>query len=415
MSAEERPAERVEVYGFTWSPRSHDVKDFLARSRTPYAWMDYETHPESRRKIADMGLSQQDLPVLVFPDGTHLTDPPDEVIAEKIGLSTEASYPFYDLIVVGGGPAGLAAAVYGASEGMRVVVLEREAPGGQAGMSASIENYLGFPEGLSGGELAQRATRQAERFGAEVIVAREVRSLRVEEPYRVVTLDDGTELFGYAVLLATGVADRVLDAPGCQSLVGRGIYYGAAAAEASACHDRDVHLVGAGNSAGQAAVLLARFARSVTLIAPEESFAERMSEYLLERIEATENIHLRPGAVVSGATGSDHLEEITIEEVSSRRHETTPSGGLFVFIGAAPDTAWLEGVVARDERGFIRSGWDVLDAGWPRKRHPAPLETNVPGVFVAGDVRSGSVKRVGSAVGEGSMVIQHVHAYLNEA
>src|SRR5690606_38139359 len=268
---------RLRVVGFQWSPASHEVKDYLARNRVPYQWMDLESDPAAREVMREVGATPADLPLRIFPDGSYGASPSAEEIAERIGLSTEAGSPFYDLVVVGGGPAGLAAAVYGASEGVRTLVVDREAPGGQAGMSSHIENYLGFPRGLSGGELAQRAVAQAQRFGVEVVAARSVDSLRVEEPFRVVHLDDGTELFCHAVLLATGVSWRTLEAPGCRSLIGRGVYYGAAAAEASACRDMDAYLVGAGNSAGQAAMLLSSFARSVTLVAPEESFAERMS------------------------------------------------------------------------------------------------------------------------------------------
>lgn len=410
---------RVQVVGFQWSPSTHEVKDFLARNRVPYEWLNIETAPGARELVARVGARMEDLPLLLFPDGTHLLNPSDTDLAERIGLSTEAELPFYDLVVVGGGPAGLSAAIYGASEGLRTLVVEREAPGGQAGMSSSVENYLGFPEGLTGSDLAQRGLAQARRFGVEVVAARTVNSLQVNDPFRVVHLDDGTELYCHSVLLAMGVSWRTLEAPGCKTLIGRGVYYGAASAEASACHDLDVYLVGGGNSAGQAAMLLSRFARSVTMVAPEHDFAEKMSEYLLERLSSTPNVHFRPRGTVVGAVGNQRLDEITIEDVESGEKETVPTGALFVFIGALPETDWLEGVVARDENGFILAGPALGHGGvsptWPLERSPMPLETSLPGVFVAGDVRADSVKRIGSAVGEGAMAIQYIHDYLRES
>src|SRR5687767_11364924 len=311
------PADRVVVIGFTWSPRSHEVRDFLARSRVPYLFRDYETNEKARARAEELGVGADRLPLLVFGDGRWLAEPSDEELAEHVGLSTEAESPYYDLIIVGAGPAGLAAAVYGASEGLRTVLIDKDAPGGQAGMSSAIENYLGFPDGVSGSELAGRALRQAERFGAEVVVAREAVALRVEEPNRVVVLDDGAELRAQAVLLALGVSWRMLQAPGCDRLIGRGLYYGAAAAAVPTCRDRDVYLLGAGNSAGQAAMYLARYAKSVTMVAPEADFAEKMSEYLLDRVKKNPNVHLRPGAKVVSAEGGDILETITIEDVET--------------------------------------------------------------------------------------------------
>ncbi|HEX6372554.1 MAG TPA: FAD-dependent oxidoreductase [Longimicrobium sp.] len=409
------PADRVTVIGFTWSPRSHEVRDFLARSRVPYLFRDYETNDRARARADELGVGADRLPLLIFGDGRWLAEPSDEALAEHVGMSTEAESPYYDLIIIGAGPAGLAAAVYGASEGLRTVLIDRDAPGGQAGMSSAIENYLGFPDGVSGSELAGRALRQAERFGAEVVVAREAVALRVEEPNRVVVLDDGAELRTQAVLLALGVSWRMLKAPGCDRLIGRGLYYGAAAAAVPTCRDRDVYLLGAGNSAGQAAMYLARYARSVTMVAPEADFAEKMSEYLLDRVRKNPNVHLRPGAKVVAVEGGDLLETITIEDVESGAQETVETSTLFVYIGAAPTTDWLDGVLVRDEKGFVLAGPELRDrddVAWGLERPPYLLETSVSGVFVAGDVRSGSVKRVGAAVGEGSMAIQFIHEHL---
>jgi thioredoxin reductase (NADPH) len=409
------PADRVTVIGFTWSPRSHEVRDFLARSRIPYLFRDYETNEKARARADELGVGADRLPLLVFGDGSWLAEPTDEQLAEQVGLSTEAESPYYDLIIIGAGPAGLAAAVYGASEGLRTVLIDKDAPGGQAGMSSAIENYLGFPDGVSGSELAGRALRQAERFGAEIVVAREAVELRVEEPNRVVVLDDGAELRSQAVLLALGVSWRMLEAPGCDRLIGRGLYYGAAAAAVPTCRDRDVYLLGAGNSAGQAAMYLARYAKSVTMVAPEADFAEKMSEYLLDRVKKNPNVHLRPGAKVISAEGGDILETITIEDVETGEQETVETSTLFVYIGAAPVTDWLDGVLVRDEKGFVLTGPELRDRDgvqWDLERAPYLLETSVSGVFVAGDVRAGSVKRVGAAVGEGSMAIQFIHEHL---
>ena len=406
------PADRVMVIGFTWSPRSHEVRDFLARSRVPFLFRDYESNDKARARADELGVGADRLPLLVFGDGRWLADPTDQELAEQVGLSTEAESPFYDLIIVGAGPAGLAAAVYGASEGLRTVLVEREAPGGQAGMSSLIENYLGFPDGVSGSELAGRALRQAERFGAEVVVARDAVALRDEDPVRVVVLDDGQELRAHAVLVSLGVSWRMLEAPGCDRLIGRGVYYGAAAAAVPTCRDRDVYLLGAGNSAGQAALYLARYAKSVTMVAPEADFAEKMSEYLLSRVSALPNVHLRPGAKVVGAEGHDMLQTITIEDVQSGKQETAETNTLFVYIGAAPRTEWLKGALALDEKGFVLTGRACSDEAWELERPRFLLETSLSGVFAAGDVRSGSVKRVGVAVGEGSMAIQFIHEHL---
>jgi thioredoxin reductase (NADPH) len=407
----------LRVIGFQWSPATHDIKDFLARSRVPYLWMDVETSAGARERMDELGVPAGELPLVIFEDGTFLRQPSDVEIAERIGLSTEAAWPFYDLVVVGGGPAGMAAAIYAGSEGLRTVILDGDAPGGQAGQSARIENFIGFPEGLSGNELAHRAVEQARRFGVEIVAARKVVGLRVQEPFRVVVLDDDRELFCNAVLLATGVNWRTLDAPGCQSLIGAGVYYGAASAEASAVRGQDVYLLGGGNSAGQAAMHLARFARSVTMLVLEETIEENMSRYLLDRIEETENVRVRSCCTIATAGGTERLESLTIENVVTSETETVPASSLFVFIGAAPETEWLSGVIARDEHGFLLTGREMQNAagaGWRQEREPFPLETSIPGVFAAGDVRAGSVKRIGSAIGDGATAIQFIHQWLGE-
>lgn len=414
---EEIPGSVVRVVGFRWAPATHEVKDFLARNRVPYYWIDLETNPGGHGLIEEAGATGADLPLVLFPDGSHLADPDDAQLAERIGLSTEADSPFYDLVVVGAGPAGMAAAVYAASEGVRTLVVDREAPGGQAGMSARIENYLGFPGGVSGAELAALAVSQAEGFGVEIVAARCATGLAIDGPYRAVTLDDGRSIYCHSVLLATGVSWRVLEAPGCRDLIGRGVYYGAASAEAASCREQDVYLIGGGNSAGQAAMELARYASSVTLVAPEADFAERMSEYLLDRLRESPNVRLRPGARVTGAAGEGRLETITVEEIETGASETVTTGALFVFIGAQPVTDWLEGLVARDEDGYLLTGGPAAERAprpWTEDRLPLPLESSIPGVFVAGDARAGSVKRMGAAVGEGATAVQHIHEYLRQ-
>jgi thioredoxin reductase (NADPH) len=395
----------VRVVGRRWSPRVHAIKAFLARSRVPYRWLDEERD--------GAGLPGAEATVL-FPDGTTLTDPDVRDVARRLGLETEPDSRSYDLIIVGGGPAGLAASIYGASEGMRTVVVEQDVAGGQASYSAIIENYPGFPEGLSGSDLARRMIDQAERFGVEILVTRKATKLGEDDGNHLVTLDDGTELSSPAVLLATGVSFRWLEAPGCASLVGAGIYYGAATAEATACRGQDIYILGGGNSAGQAALLLSQYARRVVILTVEDSLDKTMSKYLIERIRALPNIEVRTNSTVIGAEGEGHLEWLTIEDVKTGVTERVRADSLFVFIGAVPNTDWLEGTLARDPQGFILAGPDLKQNGkfgpdWPLDRDPYMLETNRPGVFVAGDVRKGSIKRLASAVGEGAMAVQFVH------
>jgi thioredoxin reductase (NADPH) len=413
------PFEGLRVVGTRWSPEGHQIKDFLARNLVPYQWLDLERDAEARRLLEFAGADPTCLPLVLFPDGSGLSKPSTAEIATQIGLRTRAEQPFYDMVIVGGGPAGLAAAVYGASEGLSTVLVEREAPGGQAGTSSRIENYLGFPQGISGGELARRAVTQARKFEAEVI-SQEVVNLRCEGPYRVVTLGDGSEIRGYAVLIATGVSYRTLDVAGVERLTGAGIYYGAAQTEAMSCRDETVFVVGGANSAGQAAMYFAKYAGKVVMLVRAESLAKSMSQYLINQIEATPNIEVRSYCQVVEAHGQGKLEALTIRYQHGEQpptDQTEPASGLFIFIGAAPRTDWLAGIVERDAHGFILAGADLLAEGkrprfWPLDRDPYLLETSVPGIFVAGDVRAGSVKRVASGVGEGSIAIQFVHRYL---
>ena len=411
------PFEGIRVVGNRWSPGSHAIKDFLARNRVPYQWQDVEVSEEAWQLVSQADGGEPRLPLVVFPDGTYLEAPENVEVAEKVGLRTRAERPFYDLIIVGGGPSGLAAAVYGASEGLKTVLIEREAPGGQAGTSSRIENYLGFPAGLSGADLSQRAVAQARRFEVEILTPQEVAEVRVEDPYRVVRLADGTEISCHALLITTGVSYRKLEVPGVKRLAGAGVYYGAAMTEALSCKDEDVYIVGGANSAGQAAMYFSQHARKVVILCRSGDLRKGMSEYLVKQIEDIPNIEVRVNSGVAAAFGEDHLERLTIKNSKTGDEETASARSLFIFIGAAPKTEWLDGVVERDERGFILSGPDLIRDGkrpknWTEDRDPYLLETSVPGIFVAGDVRYGSVKRVASGVGEGSIAVQFIHRYL---
>jgi thioredoxin reductase (NADPH) len=413
------PFEGIRVIGHRWSPQALDIKSFLSGNHVPYQWVDVETDAEVEQLIASEERAR--LPVVLFPDGSRLESPTALQMAERIGLRTQANEQFYDLIIVGGGPAGLAAAVYGASEGLRTVMVERQAPGGQAGTSSRIENYLGFPSGLSGADLARRAVTQARRFGVETLAA-EAAGLRCQDLYRFVQLGDGSEISSHVVLIATGVTWRKLDVPGTERLAGAGVYYGAAMTEAISCRDEDVFVVGGANSAGQAAMHLSKFAKSVTMLVRAPSLASTMSQYLIDQIESTPNITVRRNATVVEAHGEEHLEAITVADANSDARETLPTKSLFIFIGAMPHTEWLAGKVERDEYGFILSGPDLLRESnkspaarkWPLEREPFLLETSSPGIFVAGDVRRGSIKRVASSVGEGSIAVQFIHQYLSK-
>jgi thioredoxin reductase (NADPH) len=416
------PFEGVRVLGHRWSPDSFQVRDFLARHQVPYQWLDVETDPEGQQLLEKIKSGEKvdgaaDLPLVVLADGSVLTRPSRTDLAEKVGMKTQAEKPFYDLAIVGGGPSGLAAAVYGASEGLRTIMVESEAPGGQAGTSSRIENYLGFPSGLSGADLARRALAQAQRFGVEVLTPVEATGLRREDPYRILQLSNGDEVTCHALLIATGVSYRKLDVPGVEKLTGAGVYYGAAMTEAMACRNEDVFIVGGANSAGQAAMYFARYASKIVMLIRGDSLAKSMSQYLIDQICSTPNIEVWFHSNVSAAHGEAHLESLEITDSKTGEVKTVPARSLFIFIGAAPRTGWLEGVVERDEHGFLLAGPDLkregkLPEGWNLDREPFLLETSVPGVFVAGDVRHGSVKRVASGVGEGSIAISFVHQYL---
>ncbi|MFQ5794937.1 MAG: FAD-dependent oxidoreductase [Candidatus Bipolaricaulia bacterium] len=412
------PFEGIRVIGHRWSPKSHQVKEFLAQNQVPYRWFDLEMEPEARELLEYSGLEAPRLPLVLFPDGAILEEPSSQQVAAKAGLQTQAEKPFYDLIVVGAGPAGLAAGVYGGSEGLHTLIIERQAPGGQAVMSSRIENYPGFPVGLSGGDLARRAVTQVRRFGVEVLSAQEATGLCLNDPYRGVVLADGNELSGYALLITTGVSYRRLEVPHIENLTGAGVYYGAALTEGKSVQGEEVYIVGGANSAGQAAMYFSEYAKTVTMLVRGDSLSSTMSQYLIDRIEATENIRVWLNTEVAGLQGEDHLEAITFTHIDTGQSEAVSATALFIFIGAVPHTDWLGDAVARDEYGFILSGFDLAGKnrpkGWPLERDPFPLETSLPGVFVAGDVRCGSAKRVVTAVGEGAMAVMFIHKYLSE-
>jgi len=417
LAAFRPPFEGVRIISHRWSPQAHELKDFLARNQIPYQWLDIEAGPEAAKLLEQMQLTNADLPVVLLPDGSHLVKPSTAVVAEKVGLRTRAKTPFYDLVIVGAGPAGLAAGVYAASEGLSTLIIERSAPGGQAGQSSAIENYLGFPNGLSGADLTRRALTQAERFGCELLRPQEVVGLSLRDPYKVLNLADGSEVSCQALLIATGINYRRLEVPGIEQLTGAGVYYGAAITEAVSCRDNAVFVVGAGNSAGQAAMYLARFASQVTMLIRGESLAAGMSQYLVDRIIDAEKIRVRMCTQVKAVHGDINLESATLLDTQTGKEEIVPARAMFIFIGASPYTDWVGDVVARDQYGFILAGPDLLQAGkrpkgWKLDRDPYWLETNVPGIFVAGDVHKESIKRVASAVGEGAMSVAFVHKYL---
>ena len=408
------PLEGLRVVGARYALRDHQVRDFLSRNRVPYVWLDPERNSESVELLARFHLDDRKLPVVLFGDGSYLVQPGQMELASKIGLRTTAEKDFYDLVIIGAGPAGLAAAVYGASEGLRTLVIEDEAPGGQAGSSSRIENYLGFPEGLSGQNLADRATIQARRLGAEMLTQRAT-GIRTENNYHIVQLADGREVSCHACLIATGVNYRRLNTPGVDRLTGAGVYYGAAMTEAMSCTNESVYLVGGANSAGQAAMYFSKYAKQVVMLVRGESLKSSMSKYLIDQIAATSNIEVRTCCQVVEAMGGDRLTCLRL--CGPDGEQTVQANGLFIFIGAAPNTDWLPDAIMRDANGFLLSGRDLkvdgkMPASWTQNREPYLLETSVPGIFVAGDVRHGSIKRVASSVGEGSISVQFVHQYL---
>ncbi len=412
------PFEGLRVVGYRWSPEAHEIKDFLARNHVPYLYLDVETDPAAREVLDRFEAAPDSLPLVVLPGGETLAAPEPPALAERIGLRTQADQPFYDLVIVGAGPGGLAAAVYGASEGLRTVLVERQAPGGQAGTSSRIENYLGFPAGISGGELARRAVTQVRRFGVELLTPQEATGLRADGPYQILRLADGSEVASHALIVAVGLEYRTLDAPGVERLAGAGVYYGASITEASSCRDCPVFIVGAGNSAGQAAMYLSQYAGRVTMLVRGASLEAKMSQYLVDRIRQTPNIEVLLEAEVAAVEGQDHVEAVAVRHVPSGSEETRDATALFVFTGAVPCTGWLRDTLRCDREGFVLTGSQLLEGGrplpgWPLERPPYLLESSVPGVFAVGDVRAGSVKRVASAVGEGSIAVQFVHEHLS--
>jgi thioredoxin reductase (NADPH) len=416
------PFQGIRILGTRWSPRCYELRDFMARSLVPYEWIDVEVSAndaETKRLLEALGPDSAELPVVLFPDGDKLLNGTPGGVAQKVGRRTRAETTFYDLAIIGGGPAGLAAAVYGASEGLRTVMIEREVPGGQAGMSSRIENYLGFPAGLSGRDLARRAVVQAKRFGVEILAPQTVVGMRPEGSYRIIRLADNSEISCHALMIASGVQWRRLEAPGIDRLQGAGVYYGGGTSEAVDCKGEIIYVVGGANSAGQAAMNFAKYAERVVILVRGDSLSSTMSQYLIDQINETPNIQLWTHASVAEAHGDTHLEEISVLCSDTDKIERVPAGSMFIFIGALPQTDWLGDAIERDDRGFILTGPDLMQGGerpkkWTLDRDPFLLETNLPGVFAVGDVRHGSVKRVASGVGEGSVAVQFIHQYLSK-
>ena len=407
----------VRVIGHQWSPQSSEIRDFLGRNFVPHQWLNVETDETAKQLLTTTGDDVSSLPIVLFTDGSFLGNPSTGEVAQKLGLKTKAEFPFYDLVVVGAGPAGLAAAVYGAADGLHTLLVEREAPGGQAGRSSRIENYLGFPMGLSGNDLARRAVAQARRFGVEILTPQEVCGVRVEGPSRVLKLSDGGEVGCRALLIATGIAFRKLEVPGLERLSGAGVYYYAPMSEAFSYRGGNIYIVGGANSAGQAAMYFSKFALQVTMLVRGNSLSDTMSQYLEDQIAATKNIEVRLNSSVIAVEGSDRCETITIQDNKTCATETVPASALLIYAGAVPRTDWLAGVVERDAQGYVVSGQHLMlegkrPTGWTLERDPFYLETSVPGIFVAGDVRHRSAKGVTSGVGEGAMAVKLVHQYL---
>lgn len=408
------PYDGIRVVGSPWSPSSYATREFLSLNQVPYQWIDFEKDAPTRELVTSLETGDLRLPVILFPDGSYLVAPTNLELATKIGLQTDAARPFYDVVIIGGGPAGLANAVYAASEGLHTLLVEQSAPGGQAGTSSMIENYLGFPSGVTGADLAMRATAQAKRFGAELLIGHEVTGIRQNDPYRIVTFADGREVSCYAVVLATGMAVRMLEVPDIGRFTGAGVYYGAAMSEGALYRDQDIAIVGGANSAGQGALFFSRYARKVTMFVRAADLSPGMSRYLVDRIRDTPNIEVVTRAQIAGVAGGTHLEQITVHHIDSGERETRDMAAMFIFIGVSPRTERFAGIVAMDDKGFILtgSGLSRVAHGWRLEREPLMFETSIPGVFAAGDVRAGANRRVAAAVGEGSAAIYSVHKYL---
>lgn len=411
------PFEGIRLVGARWSPESFAAKEFLSSNQVPYQWIDVDQDGPMRELVSSLPTGIGGLPVVIMPDGERLVNPPIPDLAERVGLHTRASLPFYDLVVVGGGPAGLADALYGATEGLKTLMIERNAPGGQAATSSRIENYLGFPSGIAGADLAQRATAQVRRFGVEILTAREVVSIRREDPYRIVRMSDGSEVSCYAAVFTTGMKVRRLEAPGIEPLLGIGVFYGAAMTEGLTYRDQDVCVVGGANSAGQAALFFSRYARRVSMLVRAQSLSPAMSRYLVDRIEAAPNIGVLNRAEVSAVCGNGRLDAVVVRNIDTAAETRIDASAMFIFIGTAPHSEMLAGTLELDEKGFILTGPDLPRTargirGWNLDRDPYMFETNIPGVFAAGDVRSGANRRVAAAVGEGSAAIHSVLRYL---
>ena len=408
------PFEGIRMVGSRWSPPSYAAREFLSRNQVPYQWIDIERDAPMRELVTKLTGGTARLPVVLFSDGSSLIEPSILELADKVGLKTQATRPFYDVVIVGAGPAGLASAVYAASEGLATLLVEQSAPGGQAGTSSMIENYLGFPSGITGADLAQRATAQARRFGAELLTAQEVVGVRREDPYRILRCANGNEVSTYAVVIATGMAVRMLDVPGIEPLLGIGVFYGAALTEAALYRGQDVVVVGGANSAGQGALFFSRYARKVSMLVRARDLGAAMSRYLVDRIKATENIEVCNGVEVTGVTGTGRLERVCLRDIATGDAHTIASSAMFIFIGVAPRSEMFAEILQRDEKGFIITGPDVSrkPGGWTLERDPLLFETAVPGIFAVGDVRLGANQRVAAAVGEGSAAIHSVHRYL---
>ena len=409
----------IRIVGFQWSPRSHDIKDFLSGNLIPYQWMDVETDEAGKEIIGINNIAHKDLPVVFFEDGSFLTNPSLQAVGEKTGMRSKASKTMYDVAIIGAGPSGLAAAVYGGSEGLNTAMIEKRAPGGQAGTSSRIENYLGFPNGLSGAELSRRAITQATRFGVELLSPQEVVNISLKDNYKIITLRDGSELNTKSIVITTGVDYRALEATDVDKFTGAGIYYGASTTEAHACRDCDVYIVGGGNSAGQSAMYLSKYAARVYIVIRKKDLSSTMSSYLIDQIKNTPNIQVLGETIVGKVSGNEKLEEVCLEDLNTQTRRQAKAAALFIFIGAKPVTDWLQLDIIKDEKGFIETGRDLLKyesfkKSWKLNREPFLLETCSPGIFAAGDVRSGAMNRVASAVGEGAMAIKFVHEYLAE-